>query len=253
MKPTPNIWTIPRTIRGYSASLLAQALTDLGLTQLPQGHATPVFIATGLFGTQETTNQLRRFLRKNDYDARRLKTQIHLPSKKGEPPYGKTFAQGVKERHINTGKKVHLIGWSLGGIVAKIYAQRHPEHVAGIYTLAAPYKDIKESTYLSYLQKPFSLIQRNPLSEELLEEIRQPAIVPHYSYVATKDEIVDPAQCESERTRYYPVGHLEIGFDPRVYAQIMQDISDNNNKPRTKQVIPTLTQTLAKLEEIITQ
>ncbi len=253
-KPLPDVWTLPRIMRGYGLSLLAQGLADNGLTQLPLGHASPVFIATGLFGPKESTNQLLRFLRKHDFSARRLNSGLHLPSTDIELPYGDYFARGVEERHYNTGKKVHLVGWSLGGLAALLYGGRHPEHVASIHTIAAPLKNAQESSYLAYLQPFFEYIGRNPLTDEINDELAQPSIVPHYSYIAVQDEIVNPELCRSaseDNNRFYAAGHLEIGFRPDMYADLIRDISQNIDRPTQNHPLKTLENSLDSLHHFL--
>jgi pimeloyl-ACP methyl ester carboxylesterase len=50
-----------------------------------------------------------------------------------------------------TGGKVHLIGHSLGGILARIATQQRPELVASVITLAAPLRGIRAHSYILWL------------------------------------------------------------------------------------------------------
>lgn len=246
-KPIPDIWTTPRAVRGYCLSLLAQGLIDLGVTNLPVGGARPVFIATGLFGTQASTNQLRRVLRKQDFNARRLNVDFHLPSKHPDFPYGMEFGNGVQELYVNTGQPVDLIGWSLGGLAAAVYAHRHPEQVRGLYTLASPLKRTRQSSHLILLEQLFECTGRHGLTEDIEQLLEDPLPVPHYAYIANQDEIVDPKCCVGEHSRYYDTGHLEIGFSPFVYADLIRDISQNSSCPRQNHPLETLRTTLDSL------
>ncbi len=41
--------------------------------------------------------------------------------------------------HRRAGRPVHLVGWSLGGVMARELAKRHPEMVAKVVTLGSPF------------------------------------------------------------------------------------------------------------------
>ena len=253
VKPIPDGAMFLRASAGYIHSLLAQGFVDNQLSTLPQGHNQPVVVATGLLGPKASVNQLIRFLQKHDYAARRINVGIHLPSRREEPMYGRAFARAIAERHINTGKKVQVIGWSLGGLVAKLYALDHPEHLAAIHTIASPFQNALESSYLAYLQPFFRAIGRNQLTQELNEKLQQELAIPHYAHVATYDELVDPKLCagKKEFTRYYDAGHLEIGYRPDMYAQIIRDIATTSKIEKNHHPIIQLSQSLDDLDRLL--
>ncbi len=49
----------------------------------------------------------------------------------------------IKKAHKETGKKVHLVGHSLGGILSRSAAIRHPELVESVITLASPFRGVR--------------------------------------------------------------------------------------------------------------
>ncbi len=51
--------------------------------------------------------------------------------------------QGLHARH---GRKVSLVGWSLGGIYARELARHFPELVRQVITLASPFRDTTATT-----------------------------------------------------------------------------------------------------------
>ena len=48
----------------------------------------------------------------------------------------------VEKDYAETGRKVHVIGHSLGGVLARAVASQMPEHVASVITLAAPFRGV---------------------------------------------------------------------------------------------------------------
>jgi len=56
--------------------------------------------------------------------------------------------QTVERALEDTGRKIHLIGHSLGGILARSLATRHPELVASVITLGSPFRGIRSHPFV---------------------------------------------------------------------------------------------------------
>ena len=56
--------------------------------------------------------------------------------------------QTVERARAGTGRPVHLIGHSLGGILARSLATRHPELVASVITLGSPFRGIRSHPFV---------------------------------------------------------------------------------------------------------
>jgi len=56
--------------------------------------------------------------------------------------------QTVERARAGTGRPVHLIGHSLGGILARSLATRHPELVASVTTLGSPFRGIRSHPFV---------------------------------------------------------------------------------------------------------
>lgn len=54
----------------------------------------------------------------------------------------KTLANRVRGIHERTGKKVILVGHSLGGLLSKSISQDHPEWVESVVTMGSPFREI---------------------------------------------------------------------------------------------------------------
>lgn len=48
----------------------------------------------------------------------------------------------INKAYLETGRKVHLIGHSLGGMLSRAAAQQNPERVASVITLGSPFRGI---------------------------------------------------------------------------------------------------------------
>lgn len=53
------------------------------------------------------------------------------------------LVQTIRRAHDETGKKVHLIGHSLGGVLSRSAATQYPELVESVITLASPFRGVR--------------------------------------------------------------------------------------------------------------
>lgn len=100
-----------------------------------RGAGQPVLVLPGLSSPDAATGRLRLFLRRQGF----------APYPLGQGPnIGPTAtvlrrtADQIARLAARHGCKVALVGLSLGGIVAREVARRHPDHVARVITLASP-------------------------------------------------------------------------------------------------------------------
>jgi triacylglycerol lipase len=48
----------------------------------------------------------------------------------------------IQKAYKETGKKVHLVGHSLGGVIARAAASQMPDRIASVITLGSPFRGI---------------------------------------------------------------------------------------------------------------
>ena len=105
---------------------------------VPQGDGSGVVIIPGFLGTDLYLMELHGWLGRIGYkpyfsgigvnaDCPNLLIQRHLND---------TIARARAE----TGQKIHLIGHSLGGVIARSVAHQRPKDIASVITLAAPFR-----------------------------------------------------------------------------------------------------------------
>ena len=117
------------------AEFAALPLTLPLLREAPQGDGHPVLLVPGFMASDAALFVLKRFLQKKGYDVHtwglgrntgfRGKLATALPQK-------------IRYLHHLTGRKVSLVGWSLGGVFSLYGAQHAPECVRNIITLGSP-------------------------------------------------------------------------------------------------------------------
>ena len=123
----------------FGASLLALPI----LRSAPRGDGHAVLVFPGLVASDASTVPLRRYLIDRGYDARAWGLGRNFGPGRGTI---EACFEKVRELHRETGRKVSLIGWSLGGIYAREAAKVVPEAVRTVITLGTPFNGHPKST-----------------------------------------------------------------------------------------------------------
>lgn len=108
------------------------------LASAPRGDGHSVLVLPGFGATDASTLALRGYLDFMGYRSATWALGRNLGSRTlGQSEYRlrTRIQQIVKE----SGGKISLIGWSLGGVMARQMAREHPELIRQVITLAAPF------------------------------------------------------------------------------------------------------------------
>lgn len=154
----------------YSSVELPRVLQELSLL-LPAhtclrrdrgGDGQPVMTLPGFGGGDGSTAILRRYLRYWGYDARAWEA-----GRNANPEGMKSFADmrdhlhktldlladRLDRIHAERRQTVSLVGWSLGGIIARLLACRRPELVRQIISLGTPYGDFRSTVIYPVMRR----------------------------------------------------------------------------------------------------
>lgn len=122
---------------GFVASL--PLLTALA----PRGDGHPVLVLPGLVTSDRSTVPLRTFLKGRGYAT----YGWALGRNYGPlPGFEEKMLDRVKKLADKHGRKVSLVGWSLGGIYARQLAKMLPDEVRGVITLGSPFNGDPRAT-----------------------------------------------------------------------------------------------------------
>ena len=102
----------------------------------PRGDGHPVLVLPGLAASDLSTRPLRRYLRDQGWKAHGWKLG---PNHGPRPGVEARMQERLAELHARYGRKVSLVGWSLGGIFARELARRAPDQVRAVITLGSPF------------------------------------------------------------------------------------------------------------------
>ena len=106
------------------------------LMQGPRGDGHAVLVFPGLAASDSSTGTLRRFLKKKGYVPHGWAEGRNLGPR---PGVFEACLKRVHELHRSSGRKISVIGWSLGGVYARELAKRAPEAVRCAITLGTPF------------------------------------------------------------------------------------------------------------------
>ena len=126
-----------------------------------------------------------------------------------------------------TRRKVSLVGWSLGGVLARELAKRAPDQIRQVMTLGSPLTAQPQATSVHWL---YERIGDTRLDDEetrrILADIRRPpAHVPSTAIYTKTDGIVpwraskEPEAANTDNIEVY-ASHCGLGVNPFVYFAV---------------------------------
>ncbi|MDE2561825.1 MAG: alpha/beta hydrolase [Sphingomonadales bacterium] len=118
------------------------------LATVPRGDGHPVMVLPGFATNDYMTVLLRAFLMQWGYDVHPLDLgwnfDHHTVGENGEH-----MARRIAEIRAQSGRKVSLVGWSLGGVIAREAARRDPQDIRQVIALGSPFTGDPHATNLS--------------------------------------------------------------------------------------------------------
>ena len=119
-------------------ALLEMALLPASLPllmQAPRGDGHPVLLLPGFMADEKSLIALKVFLQRKGYDVHTwgLGRNLGFRSK-----HASALPQKIRYLHHITGRKVSLVGWSLGGVFSLYGAESTLECVRSVITLGSP-------------------------------------------------------------------------------------------------------------------
>lgn len=191
------------------------------LTLAPRGDGEPVLVLPGFITSDRSTRLLRRFLSHLGYDAYAWKLGRNLgPRAIGQE--GEKLLERLREIFESTGQRVSLVGWSLGGVMARELARAAPDMVRRVISLGSPFTGDPHATAPAKLYERLTgdKLSGEALARRLRESVA-PLPVPTTSIYSRADGIVpwqnclEPAHARSENVEVHG-SHCGMGVNPAV-------------------------------------
>jgi len=201
-----------RGIFELNASLLLSPL----LMRAPRGDGHPVLLLPGFLASDLSMAPMRRYLRELGYDAHAWRMGRNLG---GVARMRVALRDRLAEIHAAAGRKVSIVGWSLGGVYARDLALQAPDMVRCVVTLGSPFANDVRATNATRLYEALSGegADDNP---ELRAAIAGDLPVPATSIYSRTDGIVNWRTCllrpsdTAENIEVHLASHVGLGVNP---------------------------------------
>jgi len=209
----------------------------------PKGDGQPVLVLPGFLATDNSTYVLRRYLKKQGFNA----YGWNLGRNPGlrDDIYQK-LEEKIIEMYGQHQEKISLVGWSLGGLYARILAHRLPEYVRQVVTLGSPFnlahpKSASEVEVSGAILKIYERLNPNRENDALLsgEPVwEMPPPVPSTAIYSESDGIaawkycVDPINVNTENLRIMG-SHTGMTHNPMIYYAIAERLAQPENQWKT--------------------
>ncbi|MEP0391384.1 MAG: alpha/beta hydrolase [Erythrobacter sp.] len=189
------------------------------------GDAPPVLVIPGLLANDGTTSLLRRTLAASGFPT--------YPSGFGlltgvTPQRLEKARLRLAEMHERHKERAVIVGWSLGGIYARVLAQRHPDLIKMVVTLGSPFSG---DPHANNAWRIYNALNDHTVSEPNLPD--DPSVKPPVHTVAIwsqADGVIAP-ECAMgegvERDAEYLVNipHMAFGSGKRAAAIVTRIVS----------------------------
>ena len=155
------------------------------LAQAPRGDGHTVLVLPGLAAGDLSTFPLRQFLKERGYEAIGWDLGLNFGPR---PGILEAARHRVQQLYKKSGRKVSLLGWSLGGIYARELAKMEPDKTRLVITLGTPFTGDPKATNAWRL---YELTSGTSIADATTQrQIEVPPAVPTTSIFSRSDGIV---------------------------------------------------------------
>jgi len=112
---------------------------------IPRGDGSAVIVIPGFLGTDLYLQEINYWLRRIGY--RSYMSRIGWNAECINTLVDR-LSETISKAHSRTGRKVHLIGHSLGGVIARSAAAQWPEKISSVITLGSPFRGIRSHPFV---------------------------------------------------------------------------------------------------------
>jgi triacylglycerol lipase len=208
---------------------------------VPRGDDSGVVIIPGFLGTDLYLMELHGWLERIGYRPyfSGIGINAECPNLLVQRQLNKTIERALTE----TERRIHLIGHSLGGVIARSVAGQRPDDVASVITLAAPFRSIVTSRAVLQATEAIRLriLQengRNVLPDcytgrctcNFVDSLKRdvPDSMLETAIYTRDDGIVDWRYCVTRNPEVdfeVPGTHIGLAFNPSVYAIVAERLA----------------------------
>jgi len=202
------------------------------LRRAPSGDGHSVVVFPGLGAPDLTTLPLRTFLMDRGYDPHGWNLRFNFGPRKGVL---ERSLEHVRRLRQSSGRKVSLVGWSLGGVYAREIAKIAPEDVRCVITLGSPFTGHPKA---NNAWRFYEMVSGHRLDDDVsVARVRETPPVPTTSIFSRSDGIVAWQCClqqadECAESIEVQASHLGIGMHPAAWYAVADRLGQREGKWR---------------------
>jgi pimeloyl-ACP methyl ester carboxylesterase len=198
------------------------------LKQETVGRGRAVLVIPGFGANDISTVLLRRYLNKQGFKAAGWGMGINQGT---SPRIKKELYHQVKQLRQETGQKVSVIGWSLGGIFARELGRKFEDDVHSVITMGTPFSANPYGNYLFQLSLILSGKRFSQKDADAFDRRSEPPPVKTIAIHSRYDGVVAwecSLEKEGDHTRNIEVfsSHFGYPFNPDVFKTITEALVD---------------------------
>jgi alpha-beta hydrolase superfamily lysophospholipase len=195
------------------------------LARLPHGHGEPVLVLPGYRVGDLTTVLLRNYLRFLGYRVRGIGSKKNLDV----PEMLVRVLRRLVSQHRSTGLPVQIVGWSLGGYLAREAARERPDLVSQVITLGTPVIGGPKYTVVVHAMRRRGL-DIDAMAAEVALRNRTALTIPVTAIYSRRDAVVAWEACIDRgcaNVEHVEVAttHVGLGFSAAVYRIIAERLA----------------------------
>lgn len=202
--------------------------------QLPRGDGHPVLVLPGFGVGDWYMLPLRMFLKNRGYAARGWGLGMNRGYSKDLDHRLRRRLEELYNRH---GRKVSLVGWSLGGIYAREMARWRHDMVRCVITLGSPFGESPKGTNIWKLYEYISGHKLDERDPEMVCRMQEPPPVPTSAIYSRTDGVATHECCVERETSYsenieVSGSHCGLAHNPIVLWALADRLAQRENEWR---------------------
>lgn len=221
-QPPHRLWTFAEGRAMFE--LGAFYMTRPVLAHLPKGDGHAVQVLPGFMASNTSTAPMRRLLKDLGYDAHGWDSGRNV---RVDNALIQRLEAQLDRLNDASGRKVSLIGWSLGGVIARELAKLHPDKVRLVVSLGSPISDDRGHTNAARLFEMLNGKEPEPMRGGRFQGLGEAPPVPTTSILTKTDGVVHwrgsvqqpTGDAPTENIEVY-ASHIGLGVNPSVMVAI---------------------------------
>lgn len=202
------------------------------LGHLPKGDGHPVLVLPGFMAGDTSTRPMRGLLDDLGYEAHGWGLGRNVRIDAAREAEMNDVLSRIADR---SGRKVSIVGWSLGGVFAREIAKANPDKVRSVISLGSPITNDRSATNASRLFEYLNGKEPEPVRAGRYRDLETAPPVPTTSILTKSDGIVawrGSVQKAGPQTENIEVlaSHCGLGVNPAVMVAIADRLAQREGE-----------------------